>query len=140
MWPFRRRPEPAPQPATIDVMATLGEAFAKSFAAQIDGNAKVAQIFGAFIEQMGALSIRQAARQLGQRSAATRKRDGKGKFQPKAKNTSCPLCDDPMTRNVSIEMIRAHRSHEAGMASDIVSSDSSSSSPGAPDIPPEIGN
>ena len=137
MWPFRRKPDPAPAPTNIDAMAALGEAFAKSFSSQIESNVKIAGIFSGFIEQMGAMSIRSAARAMGERGAAVRKRDGKGKFQPKRKSEfCCPLGENPNRLDVSIEMIKAHRLHESGLES----TESAPADANAPEIPTELGN
>lgn len=136
MWPFRKREIPPPEPQNFEGMAALGEAFARSFAAQIEGNAKIAGIFSNFISEMGDLSIRQAARAMGQRSASKRERNPKGKFLAK-KKAQCALCDDPWTRNVSVELIKAHRGHEAGaeiLPSGVTPADAN----GGPEIPPEL--
>jgi len=130
------------EPQTLEGMAALGEAFARTLAASIEGNAKIAGVFSQFIGQMAELSTRQAARVLGQRSASTRKRNEKGKFLPgrkKGLSGECPLCEDPNTRNVTIAMIVAHRSHEAGQAAEVLP-DAGSEVPLAPGVPPELGN
>lgn len=48
--------------------------------------------------------------------------------------TGCPLCDDPQTRNVSVPVILAHRSHETGVE------EPQPSTVKGPDIPTELGN
>lgn len=137
VWPFKKRVQVEPDHVNFDGMAAMGEAFARSFAAQIDGNAKIAQVFSGFISQMGDLSVKQAARALGQRSVLTRTRTKQGKFLPKTKTPTCALCADPMTRNVSIESIRAHRAHEVGMIAD---EHPDSSIHAGPEVPTELGN
>lgn len=139
MWPFRRREEPAPQPVNYDGMAALGEAFAKSFAAQIEGNAKIAGVFSQFVQQVGEMSIKQAARAMGQRSAAKRERTGKGQFVKKRKGqgvADCALCDEPTTQNVSVEMIKEHRKHSGGSLPPPIEK----APDDAPDAPTELGN
>jgi hypothetical protein len=77
---------------------------------------------------------RRRARELGLKNASTRPRT-KGKFYKE--KSDCALCDDPMTRNVSVEMIRAHRFHELGQESP------ESNLPvdeNAPQVPTELGN
>jgi hypothetical protein len=138
---FRRKPDPPPQPVSYEGMAAMGEAFARSFAAQIEGNAKIAQVFSGFISQMGDLSIRQAARALGQRSAATRTRNPKGKFLPKRRATGCELCDDPGTRNVNVQMILRHREHDrAQEIAPAAAAETDSAAALMPGVPTELGN
>jgi hypothetical protein len=139
MWPFRRREIEAPQPPNFDGMAAMGEAFAKSFAAQIEGNAKIAQVFATFVQSVGEMSIKQAARSLGQRSAA--KREGRRERKPNGQwrrgaNYQCELCNDPHTANVSVEMIREHRRHAGGGPPPPIDK----SPDEAPESPTELGN
>jgi len=144
MWPFTKRApvevQQYQQPPNLEGMAALGEAFARTLAASIEGNAKIAGVFSQFIGQMAELSTRQAARVLGQRSASTRARNPKGKFLPKKKASDCPLCDNPMARNVTIAIINAHRSHEAGVE-EAPGPDAPGSDPSlTPGVPTELGN
>jgi len=125
--------------ASVDVLSTLAEAFARSLGVTIEGNAKVAGIFSEFVAKMGELSIKEAARKMGQRSASTRQRGEKGKFLSKRKASGCLLCDDPTTRNVTVAMVNAHRSHEAGQPAEIKESPSDSQDDG-PSVPKELLN
>ena len=70
---------------------------------------------------MGDLAVRSVARRNGirggQRNAQSAERSRDGKFLPKYRRIergrpSCALCKDPMTREVTIQMIQEHRLHE----------------------------
>jgi len=120
-------------------MAAMGEAFAKSFAAQIEGNAKIASVFADLVQQTGEMALRQAARTMGQRSAQKRERTPKGQWKKKIRGPQtgeCLLCEDAQTQNVSVEMIKEHRKHAGGSPPPSIEKAPDE----APEAPTELGN
>lgn len=72
------------------------------------------------VHEFGEIAVKTAAKRLGIRGgtkrAAGAERDRAGRFRGtrRISRESCPLCENPMHRPVTIEMIQRHRLHEAG--------------------------
>lgn len=90
----------------------MGDALASLLGKTIDGQANM-------VGALGDLAIRGAARRMGIRGGTKRASDAErsktGKFLPRRRReeTDCRLCDDPMSRNLTIQEIQTHRTHEA---------------------------
>ncbi len=137
-WFRKKLPEPIPAQTQIDALATLAELFAKAFTSQIENNTTVAQVFSGFIGSLGEMSTKQAARIMGQRSAARR---GGAFKQPRKIKIDCPLCANPGRRDVSVEMIKEHRKHGEDSSTLPPAGSPSSNGAGLDDVaavPPEI--
>jgi hypothetical protein len=102
----------APPPAAPEgpnATAIIAEAFGKMAGNQTD-----------LFASMSDLAMKSAARRMGIRGgtkrALTAERRADGKFAVKRlrddRGRRCPLCVNPMERNVSIPMIQEHRQHE----------------------------
>jgi len=100
-------PEPKPTVQEALVQALVG-ALVDGFKNQLDGNAKIAGVFSDFTKSLGELTMRQAAQRLGSRGG---RRSAERRAAQKVKS-DCPLCRNPLTRNVTVPIIEAHRMHE----------------------------
>jgi hypothetical protein len=136
VWFRKKLVELAPPPAlSVSDIPVLAEAFAKSFASQIETNTKIATIFAEFTAKMGEMSIRQAARAMGQRSGESRARKREA---ARKKPSSCPLCENPLRRDVTVEMIRRHREHDTAESSPPYENGHDQSADRPPGIPQEL--
>lgn len=102
MWGRKRR-----QSELQAVQSTLAQALEGGFARLLEAQAKMVETNGHFLAEMGQIQVRQAARALGARGGA---RTAAKKAATK-KAAACPLCQDPMRQDVTVEMISFHRQH-----------------------------
>ena len=116
-----------------DLVSTLATALGLALGKTFEAQAHQLETSSKFLDTLQDLSARKAAQILGSkggRVSQQRKRAAAKREKP----TGCALCADPMTRNVSIESIRAHRLHEAGV------DEAGADADGEPGVPTELGN
>lgn len=93
-------------PASPDASAI----FASLLGKQLENQGDLVTAFGEIAVKA---SARRAGIKGGTKRASTAERTASGRFLPKReREPACELCRDPMTRNVTVAMIMAHRAHE----------------------------
>lgn len=86
------------------VATALGSALDRTF--QIES--KLLEQMGGFLSVLEEASARKAAAVLGARGGRAA---GVSKARKRLAGPTCPLCADPMRRDVTIEMVNQHRAH-----------------------------
>jgi hypothetical protein len=132
MGMFRRRRENLIRDVTAAVMVAVEErlkATTKADPADIaDVGAKMLGGMTDFLKGAGDIALRGAASAMGQRGGRrTQEKRRAAKrlaFESNQPAAECDLCRDPLTRNVSIEMIMRHRAHEHRRAYERTQTDS----------------
>jgi hypothetical protein len=97
MWFHRRR--------------TADEALEGALGRIYEAQAKQVEALTSFLTAMSELSMKRAASALGARGGRTTAKR-KAAAKAVAGVRACPLCRDPMSRNISVEILAEHRKHE----------------------------
>lgn len=104
-WKSRRQEREA------SLVASMATAFATALGSVLTAQTEGIRQQGQFLNTLQDLSARKAAQVLGSKGGrTTAERKKARKSLPKA--AACALCQDPMRRGVTLEMLAIHRAHE----------------------------
>jgi len=94
------------------LVASMATAFATALGSVLQAQTEGIKQQGQFLNTLQDLSARKAAQVLGSKCGKQTARRRAARAAASGK-PSCALCDDPMRRGVTLEMIALHRQHES---------------------------
>jgi len=95
-----------------NLVASMATAFATALGSVLQAQTEGIKQQGQFLNTLQDLSARKAAQVLGSKGGKQTARRRAARVGATGK-ASCALCDDPMRRGVTLEMIALHRQHES---------------------------
>src|SRR5215472_13201647 len=90
--------------------ATIAGALVQALAETAKSQAQFGQMVGGWIKDLGDLSVKRSAALMGARGGRTTQNRRRLR-QANMRSGSCPLCVDENYRDVTVQMISEHRSH-----------------------------
>ncbi len=88
----------------------LVEAIGQAFGVTLQAQAQVMKQNSDFLSSLQEISAKKAAQIMGQRGGRQTQARKRARIEARAE-IRCGLCEDPLRRDVTVEMVRAHASH-----------------------------
>lgn len=101
-------------------MAKMAEALGTALSRVFDAQAHQIEQSSHFLDQLQDLSAKKAAALMGQRGGRVTAARKRAAAAAAPKTAACPLCENPMMRGVTVDLINEHRRHEASGLENVI--------------------
>ena len=98
-----------------DIVETLATALGAALGRVFDAQSHQIEQSARFLDSLQDLSARKAAQIMGSRGGQAYARNKKKRAAAQAPKVECPLCANPMRRDVTWQMVETHRQHGEGV-------------------------